>query len=100
MQRPVPHRIPPPKEPNGCLQAALISRMIARILFVPMLLIVGGGGCVVLGIYAFGVSMWLGFGLILVAIIVLIVISKWEYQRAKRDLPPVDDRGRIDPRSR
>ncbi len=94
------HRIPPPKEPNGCLQALVISRMIARILLVPMLLILGGVVCVIVALYAFAASMWLGFAVILATIAVLTLLSKWEYQRSKHGLPPPDDSDRIDPRTR
>jgi hypothetical protein len=93
-------RVPPPKEPNGCLQTAVISRMIAQILFVPLLLIFGGILFVVFAFYAFAEHVLLGFGLVVFAGVVLAVIARWEYERVKRDLPPPDDVERIDPRMR
>jgi membrane protein implicated in regulation of membrane protease activity len=74
--------------------------MIGRILLVPMLLIAGGFFCVIAALYAFAASMWLGIAVFLVTIVLLTALSKWEYQRVKRDLPPPDDRERVDPRTR
>ncbi len=93
------YQVPPPKEPNGCLQTAVISRMIAQILFVPMLLIFGAIVCVVVAVYAFASSILLGFGVIAGTIVVLTAISRWEYQRVKRDLPPPGE-DPADPRMR
>ena len=94
------YQVPPPKEPSGCLQTAVISRMIAAILFVPLLLIFGGIVAVVLAFYAFAEHPLLGFGLILIAAVALTVLSRWEYVRVKRDLPPRDDVDPADPRMR
>jgi hypothetical protein len=94
------YQVPPPKEPNGCLQTLVITRIIAQILLVPMLLIFGGVICVVAALYAFAASPLLGLGIIIVTIIVLTALSRWEYTRVKRDLPPPDDFDYIDPRMR
>jgi len=74
--------------------------MIAQILFVPLLLIFGGIIVVVGSFYAFAEHTLLGFGLLLGAGIALLVVARWEYERVKRDLPPQDERDRIDPRLR
>lgn len=92
------NRIPPPKEPSGCLQTLTITRVIAGILAVPLLLIFGGIACLVLALYAFAESPFLGFAVIVIAAIVLLVVARWEYTRAKRGLPPMDDPA--DPRMR
>jgi hypothetical protein len=93
-------RVPPPREPNGCLQTAVISRMIAQILFVPLLLIFGGIMLVVLAFYAFALHPLVGFSLALVSVLALTVVGRWEYERAKRDLPPPEEADRADPRLR
>jgi hypothetical protein len=93
------YQVPPPKEPNGCLQTVVISRMIAQILFVPMLLILGGIVCILLALYAFAEHVLLGVAVVVIAIAVLTVISKWEYDRVKRDLPPPGE-DPADPRMR
>ena len=94
------YQVPPPKEPNGCLQTLVISRMIGQVLLVPMLLIFGGIACVVIALYAFTTSPVLGGAALLLTIGVLIALASWEYRRAKRGLPPIDERDHIDPRMR
>jgi hypothetical protein len=93
-------RVPPPKQPNGCLQTFVITRMIAQILFVPMLLIGGAVLCVAAAVYAFSVNYLYGVAVIASAIVVLLVISRWEYTRVKRELPPPDEVDPADPRAR
>jgi hypothetical protein len=94
------YQVPPPKEPNGCLQAAVISRMIAGILFVPLVLIFGGILALVLAFYAFAEHALLGFALLIAVVLVLTVVSRWEYVRVKRELPPADEADPADPRAR
>ena len=94
------YQVPPPKEPSGCLQTIVITRMIAQILLVPMMLIFGGIVCVVVTLYAFAVAPLLGVGVIVLTVIVLTVLARWEYTRVKRDLPPPDEVNPIDPRMR
>jgi hypothetical protein len=94
------YQVPPPKEPNGCLQTLVISRIIAQILLVPMLLIIGGIAGVVIALYAFTTNPLLGVGFILLVMGTLTALASWEYRRVKRDLPPMDERDRIDPRMR
>jgi len=93
-------RVPPPQEPNGCLQTIVISRMIAQILFVPLALILGGILLVLGAFYAFAEHPLLGFGLVLIAFVALTFVARWEYERVKRDLPPADERDPADPRTR
>jgi hypothetical protein len=94
------YRVPPPKEPSGCLQTVVITRMIAQILFVPMLLIFGGVVCILLVVYAFSASPLLAFGVVAATVLVLSGVARWEYTRVKRDLPPPDETDYIDPRMR
>jgi hypothetical protein len=94
------YRVPPPKEPNGCLQTVVITRMIAQILFVPLLLIFGGVVCIVLAVYVISASPLLALGVIVVTAVVLSGLARWEYSRVKRDLPPPDETDYIDPRMR
>jgi hypothetical protein len=94
------YQVPPPKEPSGCLQTAVISRMIAGILLVPLLLIFGGIMAVVLAFYAFATHALLGFGILLIVGLALTALSRWEYVRVKRELPPADEVDPADPRMR
>lgn len=93
------YQVPPPKERSGCFQTVVISSMIARILFVPLVLILGGILAVIVALYAFAEHTLLGFAVIAVAVVALTVLSRWEYMRVKRDLPePGEDPA--DPRLR
>ena len=94
------YQVPPPKEPNGCFQTIVISRIIAQILLVPLLLIFGGVICVILAIYAFATNPLFGLGIILATAVILTALARWEYTRVKRDLPPMDEVDRSDPRLR
>jgi len=93
-------RVPPPKQTPGCLQTLLLSRMIAQILFVPLLLIGGAAACIVAVVYAATVHFTLAFAVLALTVAVLTAISRWEYIRVKRELPPDDDVDPADPRAR
>jgi membrane protein implicated in regulation of membrane protease activity len=83
---------PPPREPNGCLQSLVITKMIFEILAIPIVMIVLGLVAVMIFLYAFSESPLLalvviaGFGLVLYA------IMRWEHRRIERELPPEDQR--------
>lgn len=94
------YQVPPPREPSGCLQTLVITRIMFQILAVPMLLILGGIICVGLTLYAFTAHFLLGLLVIAITIALLTGLAKWEYDRVKRDLPPPDEIDRIDPRMR
>ena len=93
-------RVPPPKQRPGCLQTLVLSGMIARILFVPMVLIAGAVACVVAVVYALSVHFTLAIAVVAVTVAVLTALSRWEYVRVKRDLPPADEVDPADPRAR
>ena len=82
---------PPPKEPSGCIQTLVISRMILQILFVPILMIIGGIVGVLLFIDAFTVSPFLGLGVLALGVGALVALGKWEWRRVGKDVPPDDD---------
>jgi small-conductance mechanosensitive channel len=81
---------PPPREPSGCLQTLVITRMIFQILAVPIVMIIIGLVAVIIFLYAFSESPLLallvigGFGLVLYG------IMKWEHRRIQREMPPDD----------
>jgi hypothetical protein len=82
---------PPPKEPNGCIQMLVISRMILQILFVPILMIVGGIVALLVFIYAFSASPLLGLGVLVLGFGLLVAIGKWEWRRVGKEIPPDED---------
>jgi len=79
---------PASKEPNGCLQTLVITRMIFQILAVPIAMIVIGLGAVILFLWAFTESPLLALGVIVLFGFILYGITKWEHRRIQRELPP------------
>ena len=80
----------PQKEPNGCLQTLIITRIILQILLVPMLLV--GGGIAVVLLFFFALTVNPLFGLAVLGLIAFLVylVGKWEAHRAPQGPPPHD----------
>jgi uncharacterized membrane protein len=81
---------PAAREPSGCLQTLVISRMIFQILAIPIAMIVMGLLAVILFLYAFTQSPLLALGVIVIFGLILYAITKREERRIERDLPPED----------
>ena len=81
---------PAPKEPNGCLQTLVITRMIFQILAIPIAMILIGLVAVVILLYAFSESPLLALAVIAALGFVLYAIAKWEQRRIQREMPPED----------
>jgi hypothetical protein len=79
-----------PKEPSGCMETLLITRIIFSLLAVPVAIIAGGVAIVIGALYLYTISPFLG--LIPVAIIALGLYlgARWEHSRAERQRPPGD----------
>jgi hypothetical protein len=84
------YQVPPPREPNGCIQTIVITGIILRILVVPLGLIVGSLLAVLLSLYAFSVSPLLALGVIVLSAFVMAGIARWESHRISREFPPDD----------
>ncbi|HEX5369601.1 MAG TPA: hypothetical protein VFY10_09345 [Dehalococcoidia bacterium] len=82
---------PPPKEPSGCIQTLIISRMILQILFVPILMIVGGIMGFVALLYAFSYSPFLALFILALGVGALIALGKWEWRRVGKEISSEDD---------
>ena len=80
----------PTKEPSGCLQTIVITRIILQILFVPLTLVAGGIAAVVLFFYALTVNPLLGGLVLLVGVLLLYLLGKWEARHAAQSPPPND----------
>jgi hypothetical protein len=80
----------PTKEPSGCLQTLLITRIILQILFVPLMLVAGGVGGVILFFYALTLNPLLGLGVLVVLGVGLYILGKWEARRVPQGPPPND----------
>jgi len=80
----------PTKEPNGCLQTLIITRIILQILFVPMLLVAGGIAMVLVFFFALTVNPLLGLGVLGIVGVLLYLLGKWESKRVPEGPPPSD----------
>ena len=80
----------PTKEPSGCLQTLIITRIILQILFVPLMLVAGGIAGVILFFYALTVNPLLGLGVLGLLGIGLYFLGKWEAKRSPEGAPPND----------
>jgi hypothetical protein len=81
---------PPPREPNGCLQTLVITKMIFQILAIPIVMIIIGLVAVMVFLYAFSESPVLALLVIAVFGLLLYGIMKFEHYRIQRDMPPED----------
>ncbi|HLF76813.1 MAG TPA: hypothetical protein VJB57_04925 [Dehalococcoidia bacterium] len=79
-----------PKEPSGCMQAIIISRMIVGILAIPLGLIIGAILAVMLALYALSVHPLLGLSVVAAGILLLLAAVRWESRRVGRDIPRDD----------
>jgi hypothetical protein len=80
----------PQKEPSGCLQTVIISRMIFQILLIPLLLVAGGIACVILFFFALTVNPLLGLGVLVLVGFGLDLLGRWEQGRAPQGPPSTD----------
>jgi len=80
------YEVPPPREPSGCVQSLVISRMIFQILLVPILLILGAIIAVLLMLWALSESPFLALAIVIVAALVLVALARWEARRIKREM--------------
>jgi hypothetical protein len=82
---------PPPKEPSGCIQTIVITRMILQILFIPLMMILGGIIAVVLTLFAFSYHPLIGLAVIAGWGVLITAVGKWEWRRIGKEMD-LDDR--------
>jgi len=80
----------PTKEPSGCLQTLIITRIILQILFFPLMLVAGGIAGVILFFYALTVNPLLGLGVLVLVGVGLYFFGRWETSREPQGPPPND----------
>jgi hypothetical protein len=78
----------PQREPSGCMEALIISRIVFAMLLVPFLMIMGAIAAVILTLLALTVHPLLALLSFLLCGAALIVVAKWETARVKRQFPP------------
>jgi len=76
-----------PKEPGGCVQSIVITRMIIGMLAIPVGLILGAVLAVLLALWALTIHALLGLAVILGGILLLLAVARWESNRVGRDIP-------------
>ena len=76
-----------PKEPGGCVQSIVITRMIIGMLAIPLGLILGAVLAVLLALWALTVHPLLGLAVILGGFLLLLAVARWESNRVGRDIP-------------
>jgi hypothetical protein len=81
-----------PKEPSGCLQTIVITRVIFSLLAVPIAII--GGSMLLLGMtfYLFTVSAPLALIPIAIGGLGVFAFFRWEQARIEKEMLPPDDR--------
>ena len=81
-----------PREPSGCMQTLVITRVILVILAVPLLIIIGAVLAVVLTFYALSVSPFLALLVILLFGGAIALAVRWEMRRVAKEMPADEDR--------
>jgi hypothetical protein len=80
----------PQKEPSGCLQTLIITRIILQILFLPLLLVAGGVAGVILFFFALTVNPLLGLLVLALVGVGIYILGRWEAGREAAGPPPRD----------
>ena len=80
----------PQKEPSGCLQTLIITRIILQILFLPLMLVAGGIAGVILFFFALSVNPLLGLLVLAMVGVGLYFLGRWEASREPAGPPPND----------
>jgi Flp pilus assembly protein TadB len=80
----------PQKEPSGCLQTIVISKMIVGILLIPIALILGAIVAVLIGFYLLTIHPLFALLFIVGAAGGLIWVARWESRRVGKQKPPED----------
>jgi hypothetical protein len=75
------------REPNGCLQTLIISKLIIGMLLIPLILILGTVTAVIGTFYALTVHPLLALLVILLCAGTLYGLARWEHHRVSREIP-------------
>ena len=83
-----PHR--QQKEPSGCMQTIVISRLIIGILLIPLALIGGGIVAVLVAFVLAAEHPLYALLFVMAAAGTIILVARWESRRVSRERPPGD----------
>jgi hypothetical protein len=81
-----------PKEPSGCMQTLIITRVIFALLAVPVAIIGAAMFAIVMTFYLFTVSAPLALIPLLLGVVGVMVLYRWEQARISNEAGPKDDR--------
>lgn len=76
------------KEPSGCMETLLITKIVFSLLMVPFAMIMAAIASVVLALYALTVHPLLALLVVIGCGLVFIGFVKWEQIRITRNQPP------------
>ena len=78
------------KEPSGCMETLLITRIVFSMLFVPFLMIMAAIFAVVGSFWALTIHPLLALLMMVLCGFLFFGVVKWESARVKRQMPPED----------
>jgi hypothetical protein len=81
-----------PKEPSGCMQTLIITRVIFSLLAVPLAIIGAAMFTLVMTFYLFTVSAPLALIPLLAGVGGVVGLYRWEHARIEKEMGPQDDR--------
>jgi hypothetical protein len=75
----------PQKEPSGCVQTIVITKIIVQILAVPLLMIGGGIAAVLFFFFTLTISPFLALLVLFIGGLLLYLLGRWETKRVQRE---------------
>jgi hypothetical protein len=79
-----------PKEPSGCFQTLIITRVILSILLIPLGTIFGAILIISFAFYALTIHPLLALIPIGLGVAIILALIRWESRRVARENPPAD----------
>lgn len=83
-----PSKPPEEKEPGGCMEALILTRAAFGALAVPLLILFGAIGGLVVVLYLFAVHVLLGLTAIVALALGIAVYARWERNKFRSGPPP------------
>jgi hypothetical protein len=78
------------KEPSGCMETIVITRIVFGMLMLPLAMIVAAIFAVVVAFYALTIHPLLALLVIVVCGALFVGFVKWETARVRKQMPPED----------
>jgi hypothetical protein len=78
------------KEPSGCMETVIITRIVFGMLLIPFAMIMGAIFAVVATFYALTIHPLLAVFCIVLCGTLFVLFVRWETSRVRRQMPPED----------